>query len=214
MDRNNIIKSIKEKKIIAIIRGVSEEQIVQTVGALEDGGISLVEVTFDHDKPDFIESTTKKIWKIRERFGDRVLVGAGTVLTEEEVVAAANAGAEYMISPNVNESVIRKTVEFGKVSIPGALTPTEAEFAYRVGADFVKLFPAGDLGINYIKSLLAPLKHIPFLAVGGVNPTNIKEYLNLGISGVGIGGSLVNKETASYPMKLTTIAQEFVKNSK
>ncbi|MCC3358984.1 bifunctional 4-hydroxy-2-oxoglutarate aldolase/2-dehydro-3-deoxy-phosphogluconate aldolase [Bacillus sp. REN16] len=214
MNRNNIIEKVNEEKIIAIIRGVSEDQIVHVVGALKDGGISLVEITFDHDQPDFIEATTRKIRKVREDFGDQVYVGAGTVLTDEEVVAAANAGADYIISPNVNEAVIRKTVELEKVSIPGALTPTEAEFAHRVGADFVKLFPAGDLGINYIKSLLAPLKHIPILAVGGVTPATIKDYLDLGINGVGIGGGLVNKETAKNPEKLVEVAKEFVKNAR
>jgi 2-dehydro-3-deoxyphosphogluconate aldolase / (4S)-4-hydroxy-2-oxoglutarate aldolase len=199
--------------MIAIIRGVEEEQILSTVKALLDGGISLVEVTFDHNQPNFLEATTNKIKKISETFGDRVLVGAGTVLTQEEVVSAVNAGAHYMISPNVSEAVIRKTVELGKVSIPGALTPTEAVFAYDAGADFVKLFPAGELGIKYIRALLGPMKHIPFMAVGGVTPANIKDFLDLGIAGVGIGGSLVNKETCKDTEKLTEIANQFVQNS-
>jgi 2-dehydro-3-deoxyphosphogluconate aldolase / (4S)-4-hydroxy-2-oxoglutarate aldolase len=213
VDRSNTLQRINEEKMVAIIRGVKEEKILSTVKALLDGGITLVEVTFDHNQANFLEATTSKIKKINEAFGDQVLVGAGTVLTEEEVVAAVNAGAHYMISPNVSEAVIRKTVELGKVSIPGALTPTEAVFAHDVGADFVKLFPAGELGINYIKALLGPLKHIPFMAVGGITPANIKDFLELGIGGVGIGGSLVSKETVQSPEKLTEIAKQFVINA-
>ena len=119
-------------------------------------------------------------------------VGAGTVMTVEQVRQAAEAGAEYMISPNVDEAVIGETKRLGKVSIPGAMTPTEAAFAHKCGADIVKLFPAGLLGAAYIKAVKAPLKHIPVTAVGNVTVENCAEFIRAGAVGVGVGGSLVS----------------------
>ena len=115
-----------------------------------------------------------------------------TVMSVDQVHQAVEAGAEYMISPNVNEAVIRETKKLDKVSIPGAMTPTEAAFAYECGADIVKLFPAGLLGAAYIKAVKAPLKHIPVTAVGNVNVENCAEFLKAGAVGVGVGGSLVS----------------------
>jgi len=145
---------------------------------------------------------------------DKICAGAGTVMTIEQCEAAYKAGAKYFISPNVNFDVIKKANELGIVSIPGALTPSEAADAYNCGADFVKLFPAGDLGINYIKSLSAPLNHIPFLAVGGVSASNVGDFMKIGVCGVGVGGSLVDRKaiySGDYDI-ITKTAKEFVKN--
>ncbi|TWT01768.1 bifunctional 4-hydroxy-2-oxoglutarate aldolase/2-dehydro-3-deoxy-phosphogluconate aldolase [Planomicrobium sp. CPCC 101079] len=214
MDKADVVKKIKEARIVAIIRGVEEIDILATVQALVDGGIEIVEVTFDHKQPNFTVETVNKIKKIKDFFGERILVGAGTVLTESEVEQAVNAGAELIISPNVSPQVIKKTISLNKVSMPGALTPTEALVANEAGADFVKLFPAGELGINYLKALMGPLQHLNFIAVGGVTPDNVKEFINIGILGIGVGGSLVNKEAISKKefSKLTEIAKQFTAN--
>ena len=135
---------------------------------MEKGGIHCIEVTFDQTSNETIAQTKQSIAAIKEQLGDRVYVGAGTVMTVEQVHMAVEAGAEYIISPNVNEAVIRETKKLDKVSIPGAMTPTEAAAAYEYGADIVKMFPAGILGPAYIKAVKAPLKHIPMTAVGGV----------------------------------------------
>ena len=155
------------------------------------GGVKVLEFTFDHAEPDCVNANAEKIRRTVEKFGDQVLVGCGTTLTVEEVEAAYNAGACLMISPNVDEAVIRRAKELGMVAMPGALTPTEIVSAYNMGADIVKLFPAGELGLGYIKAVRGPLKHIPMSAVGGVKPENVKEYLDAGVCGFGVGGPLV-----------------------
>jgi 2-dehydro-3-deoxyphosphogluconate aldolase/(4S)-4-hydroxy-2-oxoglutarate aldolase len=116
------------------------------------------------------------------------------VLNSEQVVAAMNAGATYIISPNVDDDVIRLTKALKLVSIPGAMTPSEVAHAYKVGADIVKLFPAGHLGTKYIKELRAPLSHIPLLATGGVNEESLPGFLDAGCAGAGVGGRLADKK--------------------
>ena len=121
----------------------------------------------------------------------QMCVGAGTVLTKEQVDLAKNAGAEYIVSPDTDIDVIKYTVKNGLVSLPGAYTPTEVKNAYNAGADFVKLFPCTD--VAYFKAIRAPLSHIKLLAVGGVNIDNASEFLKAGAVGIGVGSSLVNK---------------------
>ena len=123
---SSILETIKESKIIAIIRGISSKDIINTVQALKDGGIKCMEVTFNQKDAEASKDTLKCIRMIKEHFGDEVAVGAGTVMTVQNVIDAAEAGAAYMISPNTNVDVIKKTKELGLVSIPGAATPSEA----------------------------------------------------------------------------------------
>mgnify|MGYP000009396142 CR=1 FL=1 len=183
-----VLEKILEGKIIAIVRGIPSTKIVGLAQALEKGGVNCIEVTFDQTSEEKAKDTLAAIRAIKDALGDKVCVGAGTVMSVEQVHQAVEAGAEYMISPNVNEAAIREN----KVSIPGAMTPTEAAFAYECGADIVKLFPAGLLGAAYIKAVKAPLKHIPVTAVGNVNVENCAEFLKAGAVGVGVGGSLVS----------------------
>ena len=193
LNREEIIKDIEKNKIIVILRGFTTEQLVSTVDAMEKGGIKMVEVTFDQSKVTPDEVIAANIRTLKERFDGRVRVGAGTVMTEEQAELAFNAGAEFIISPDCYEPVIKKTRELGMVSIPGALTPTEAANAHRFGADFVKLFPNSEVGISYLKALIAPLSHIKFLAVGGVNEETLKDYLNAGAKGIGVATAIADK---------------------
>lgn len=186
------LSKILAGKIIAIVRGIPSEKIVGLAKALEKGGVTCVEVTFDQSREEKAGDTLTAIRAIRETLGDRVCVGAGTVMTAEQVRQAVEAGAEYIISPNVDADVIRETKRLDKVSIPGAMTPTEAVFAHKCGADIVKLFPAGILGAAYIKAVKAPLKHIPVTAVGNITVENCAEFIKAGAVGVGVGGSLVS----------------------
>ena len=190
--RTEILKLVENEKIIAIVRGIQPEKCVSVAEALYKGGVHMMEITFDQSKPDALENTTASIASVIRKFGKDIRVGAGTVMSAEQVQMAAKAGAEYIISPNTRESVIRETLRLGLVSMPGALTPTEAAFAHECGADFVKIFPSGNLGPGYIKALKAPLSHIKFLGVGGITPENIPDYLNAGCAGFGIGGNLVS----------------------
>ena len=146
-----VLNKIIEGKIVAIVRGIPSTKILGLAAALEKGGVNCIEVTFDQSSEEKARDTLAAIRTIKEGLGDKVCVGAGTVMTVEQVRQAAEAGAEYMISPNVDEAVIRATKALGKVSIPGAMTPTETAFAYQCGADIVKLFIRDDHGIRIAK---------------------------------------------------------------
>lgn len=214
--REKIIEQVLTHKIIAIVRGVYGEDCLKLAQALYDGGIGMMEVTFDQSRPERLTQTSDTVRLLREKMGERMSVGAGTVTSLKMLKLAKAAGAQFIVSPDTNEEVIRATVSGGMVSMPGALTPTEIMAAYRYGADFVKVFPAGDLGPSYIKAIRAPLSHIRLLAVGGVNENNIKEFLSVGAAGAGVGGTLVNKSwiKAGEFEKITTLAREFIQNMK
>ena len=209
---NQILEKLTKGKIIAIVRGIPSDKIVALATALEKGGINCIEVTFDQSSQEKAQDTLKAIRNISEALGDKVCVGAGTVMTVEQVQQAAAAGAEYMISPNTDQAVIAETKRLGKISIPGAMTPTEAATAYSYGADIVKLFPAGILGANYIKAVKAPLKHIPVTAVGNVNVDNCAEFFRAGAIGVGVGGNLVSLQLVEEGRfdEITAIARSYM----
>lgn len=212
--REKIIQEVFNHKIIAIVRGMDKEQTVNIAKALYDGGVRFIEVTFNQKKPDEFYKTADAIRAIREEMGDKMYVGAGTVTSVELVDMAAEAGALYMISPDMDEAVIKRTRELGLVSMPGAYTATEAKKAYNAGADFVKLFPCIGDAPAYVKALCAPLSHIPFLAVGGVDANNAGAFIKAGAVGVGVGSSLVNKKwvDAGEYEKITEEAKKMINN--
>lgn len=214
--REEVIAKIQEEKIIAIVRGVGAEACRKVADALYEGGIRLMEITFDQKDPASFDATAGAIRAIGEAYAGRMLVGAGTVTSVELVELAASAGAKYIISPDVNVDVIRRTRELGMVSLPGAMTPTEVMTAHNAGADFVKLFPVGNLGIPYVKAIRAPLSHVKLLAVGGVNEDNVADFLRAGLVGAGVGGNLANKkwiEAGEYH-KITETARKLVDAAK
>lgn len=188
----NTIEYVKKHKIIAIARGLSKKEIIPTARALYDGGIRLLEVTYNQKNPDCIKETPNMIERLCDEFGDKMRIGAGTVMNVEQTEAAISAGAKYIISPNTNKKVIERALQLNAVSMPGALTPSEIVNAYEMGGQMIKIFPAGNIGLPYIKSLIGPLSHIPLLAVGGINVDNLMDFLNIGLMGAGIGSSLVN----------------------
>ena len=192
--RETVIAGIEREKVIAIVRGAGAEACRKVADALYQGGIRLMEVTFDQKDPDSFPATAGAIAEIAKAYDGRMLVGAGTVTTPELVDLTAKAGGRYIISPDVNEAVIRRTRELGLVSLPGAMTPTEILTAHRAGADFVKVFPAGELGTGYLKAVRAPISHVKLLAVGGINERNAAGFLKAGAVGLGVGGNLANKE--------------------
>lgn len=214
--REAVIQKVLDKKIIAIVRGVYGNDCVNLAKALYDGGIEMLEVTFDQSKPDELSKTSDTIAQLVRELGDKMLFGAGTVTSLEMLDLAKKAGAQFIVSPDTNEEVIKKTVEYGMVSMPGALTPTEILTAHRFGADFVKVFPVSNLGADYIKALKGPINHVRLLAVGGVNEKNIATFIKAGVHGAGVGGNLVNKELIASGQfdKITEIAKEFTKNIK
>ena len=207
-----LLATIQKEKVIAIARCVPAAEIVKLAGAILEGGLSLMEVTFDHSRPDGIKNTLASIEMLNRELGGRMNVGAGTVLTPEQVRQAADAGAKYIISPDMREEVICQTKKLGLISIPGAMTPTEVRKAYDTGADPVKLFPASILGPAYIKSIRGPLPFIPLLATGGINPGNIGQYLAAGAAGAGVGGNLVSVELVRKGdfEAIAAVAREYV----
>ncbi len=190
----NTIEKILKEKVIVIVRGVARQNLIPFAEAVYRGGIRLLECTFDATGTVTDEQIADNIKMLIDHFGDKMLIGAGTVLTEKQVELVKKVGGKFIISPDTNADVIKKTKEMGLVSIPGAFTPSEAAAAHRAGADFVKLFPVGKLGAGYIKDVKAPLSHIRFLAVGGVNCDNMAEYYKAGACGFGIGSDIVNKK--------------------
>lgn len=142
-----------------------------------------------------------------------MLVGAGTVITPEQVSMTYNAGGHYLVTPTTQPEIIRMGKALGMGLYPGAFSPSEILEAWKAGADAVKVFPAGSLGPGYIKAVRAPLGHIPLMAVGGVNEKNAAEYMKAGCVGIGVGGNLVNREWIENGEwdKVTALAREFIK---
>ena len=208
----NILEAVRRYNITAILRGISEERLKNVVQALFDGGIRLLEVTFNQKSPSKLEDTARAIQWAKQCFGTELHVGAGTVMSPQEVLAAKQAGAEFILAPNVDEAVIRLAVAQGMCAIPGAMTPTEIAQAYAAGAEIIKLFPAGNLGLGYCKAVMAPLNHIPMIAVGGIDQHNLPSFLKAGFIGAGIGSSLTNRELIEKEdyAGLKALAEEFV----
>lgn len=212
MIRDEVIQAIEENKIIAITRGIYDEELRKLAKALVDGGIRCFEITFDQTDPNTAETITRNIKMLKKQFGDVLKLGVGTVLTTEQVHIAKEAGAEFIVSPNFNESVVKETLDAGLVSMPGAMTPSEICAADEARADFIKLFPAGTLGIKYCKDIFAPLHHVKYIATVSVTEETFKQYLDLGFVGAGISSRLVDKklrEEGNYA-ELTRRAQRFV----
>ena len=207
-----IINAIEREKLIVIVRGVEKEKLIPLAEALREGGVRLLEVTYSADGRVSDEETATRIGMLASHFEGRMLIGAGTVLSERQVELTHRAGGCFIISPDTYEGVIQKTKQLGMISIPGALTPSEITRALRAGADFVKLFPITSLGSAYVKAVRAPLSHIRFLAVGGVDEYNMKEYHAAGACGFGIGSNIVNKKLieAGDFLAVTSLAQRFV----
>ena len=191
--REQIAKSIRENRLVVILRGVPREKLIPLCEAMYEGGVRLLELTYSANGAIPDSETAARIRLLAAHFAGRMHIGAGTVLSEEQVRLTAEAGGGFIISPDANPSVIRATRASGLVSIPGALTPTEAQAAHAAGADFVKLFPCTGLGPDYIKAIRAPLSHIDFLAVGGIDLSNIAAFRAAGVAGVGIGSGILDK---------------------
>ncbi len=188
------IQQIEKNKIIVIVRGVAKEKLIPLAEAMYQGGIRLVECTYDASGKIPDEEIAENIRMLAAHFEGKMAVGAGTVLTEKQVELTQKAGGKFIISPDTNPELIAFTKKCGLVSIPGALTPSEVASAHRAGADFIKVFPIDLFGPKYIKTLKAPLSHVRLLAVNGITAENMSEYLEAGACGVGVGSGIVCKK--------------------
>lgn len=182
------LKFIEQNGVVAVIRKLDPAILENTVNALVEGGIKVIEITVDS------ENSYQSINQLKERYGNELLVGAGTVLDAHTAKTAIDANADFIFSPTFDEETVRITNQYGRISIPGVLTPTEIINAYATGADILKVFPGSTLGAGYFKNILEPLPHIPLMPTGGVNLSNLKTFLDNGAVAVGIGGSLLDKQ--------------------
>lgn len=205
MTRESTLSRILDGGIVAVVRSNSPDQLVGVVRALAEGGVTAAEITFT------VPNALDVIRKVRDELGDSIVLGAGSVLDPETARAALLAGAEYIVGPGLNLDVIRLCKRYGKVVMPGALTPTEVITAWEAGADVVKIFPSDLGGPAYIKALRAPLPQIRMMPTGGVDLTTAEAFLNAGACCLGIGGSLVDaKAVASGDhARLRELASQF-----
>ena len=192
--RETVLEWVAREKVLAIVRGAESSVCTRVAEALYAGGIRLMEITYDQRSPESWEDTAAAIGQTARRVEGRMLVGAGTVTEPGLVELTHRAGGCFIISPDTNEAVIRRTRELDMVSMPGAMTPTEILTAHRAGADFVKLFPAAGLGPAYLRAVCAPLSHVKIMVVGGIDEKNVGAFLAAGAAGAGVGGNLANRQ--------------------
>ena len=190
------MEMIQKHRFIAILRHIPLHTIEGVTRALYKGGIRIIEVTFNPSNPNTIEETKAIIKAVKAQYGDEISVGAGPVITEEFARAAHEAGAECLVSPCTKEHIIAYAKKNGMLSIPGAYTPTEIMNAYDMGADIVKVFPVAPNEVGYLKNVMSPLSHIPFIPTGGINPDTVEAFLATGAVAVAAGATIVTKELA------------------
>ena len=183
--RELLNRYLRECPLVAIIRGVAPNEVEAIGDAIYDGGIRIIEVPLN--SPDPLNS----IERLAKRFGDRMLVGAGTVLDRADVARVSGAGGRIIVSPDTNVDVISATASAGLVASPGYFTPSEALAAIRAGATALKLFPAEAASPAVLKAQLAVIpKQVPIMVVGGVKPDSMRPWLDAGATGFGLGGGL------------------------
>ncbi len=191
MSKETQLKQVLDCGLVAVVRSRDSQQLVEVVRALADGGVSVVEITMS--VPDALDV----LKKVRQALGDRVLLGAGTVLDPETARAVLLAGAEYIVAPTVNFDVIRLCQRYDKLVMPGAFTPTEILAAWEAGADIVKVFPAEVVGPAYFKALRGPLPQIRLMPTGGVDLTTAAAFLKAGACCLGVGSQHVEPEAVA-----------------
>lgn len=192
MCHKELLSLLRQDKLIAICRGAEGDTLLSLAAAICAGGIRFIEVTFQQEMEDCADLARRNIKALCGMPG--IIPGAGTVLSPDQVRAAYEAGAKYIVSPNTDPAVIAETKRLGLISIPGALTPSEIMAAHNAGADLVKLFPTATMGLKYFKDLRAPLSHIGLVVTAGITPDNLGDYLKAGAFAAGISSPLCDKE--------------------
>jgi 2-dehydro-3-deoxyphosphogluconate aldolase/(4S)-4-hydroxy-2-oxoglutarate aldolase len=205
MSREQHLQRIIDCGIVAVVRFSDPEPLVEVVKALADGGVTVAEITLT--VPDALDV----INQAKQQLGDRVLLGAGTVLDPETARAALLAGAEYIVAPNLNLDVIKLCRRYDKLVMPGAFTPTEIVTAWEAGADIVKVFPAEVVGPEFFKAIRGPLPQVKLMPTGGVDLRTAEEFLKAGAVCLGIGSQLVNPQAVAAGDfgRITQLAQQY-----
>lgn len=192
MTKGQILSFITEIGIVPVVRTSSAEGAIKAIEAVYKGGIRSAEITMT------VPGALRALEKAADAFGDKIVLGAGTVLDPETARACMLAGAQFFVAPNLRLSTVEMVQRYSKVMMPGALTPTEVLTAWESGADIVKVFPCGNVGgPKYIKALKAPLPHIEMIPTGGVNLETAGEFLKAGACAVAVGGELVDGKSVA-----------------
>ena len=184
MTPDQTLKRTEDLGLLAVVRGESRRAALEVVGALIEGGVLGLEITFTTPE------AVRVIRDLDEEYGDSILLGAGTVITDEQVERAAEAGASFLVSPGSDPKLLPAMLGTGLLVLPGVLTPSEVMLARRLGAQAVKLFPGSSGGTSYLKALRGPFPDVPFVPTGGVSLENIDDWFAAGAFAVGAGGAL------------------------
>ena len=190
MPRNTILSSIIEIGIVPVVRTETAEGAIRAIEAIYRGGIRVAEITMT------VPGALRALEKVADQFGDRIILGAGTVLDPETARSCMLAGAQFFVTPSLNLKTIAMAKRYSKVIMPGALTPTEVDTAWEAGGDAIKIFPCSALGgAKYIKALRAPFPQIEMVPTGGVSLETAADFLRAGSCAVGVGGELIDSAT-------------------
>jgi 2-dehydro-3-deoxyphosphogluconate aldolase/(4S)-4-hydroxy-2-oxoglutarate aldolase len=206
MSKSTNLERVLRGGVVAILRAPSGEMLLEAASALAAGGVEAVEVTFT------VPRAHRVLEQVADRLGDKILLGAGTVLDPETARTAILAGAEFIVGPNVNRRVIRLCRRYDKLVFPGAFTPTEVVAAWEAGADIVKIFPSDFVGPGYLKALSGPLPQVRLMPTGGVNLQTAADFLRAGACALGIGGSLVEPKALAARdfARIESLARQYV----
>ena len=191
MNREQNLARVVECGLVAVVRAPDPTHLVEVIRALADGGVTVAEVTFT------VPNAIDVIRQAKRELGDRVLLGAGTILDPETARAALLAGAEFLVSPTVNLDVIRMCRRYDKLVFPGAFTPTEILTAWEAGADVVKVFPAEIVGPAFFKAMRGPLPQVKLMPTGGVDLSTVGEFLRAGAVCLGVGSQMVDPKAVA-----------------
>lgn len=200
------LQQVLDSGIVAVVRSPDSKQLVEVARALAEGGVSVIEITMS------VPEALDVLRQVRRALGDRILLGAGTVLDVETARAALLAGAEYIVAPTINLDVIKLCQRYDKLVMPGAFTPTEILSAWEAGADIVKVFPADCVGPAFFKAMKGPLPQVRLMPTGGVDLNTAAEFLKAGASCLGIGGQLVEPKAVAEGNfdRIRDLAKQFV----
>lgn len=207
MNRQDVLRRINEVGVVPVVRAASPEEAIQVIEAIKTGGLSILEITMT------VPHAVKVIEEVADRYGDEVVVGAGTVLDPETARACILAGASFVVSPSFNIHTIELCRRYSIAVFPGALTPTEVVTAWQAGADAVKVFPCGAVGgAKYLASLKAPLPQIDMIPTGGVSLATAASFMAAGAFALGVGADLVDITAirSGEPEKVTQAARAYI----
>jgi 2-dehydro-3-deoxyphosphogluconate aldolase / (4S)-4-hydroxy-2-oxoglutarate aldolase len=208
MDRKIILEEILKRKAVAVIRVKEPDKLKKVIEAIHAGGVSVAEITMT------VPNAIQLIEKMTAELDNEIIIGVGSVLNAVVAENAIKAGAKYVVSPILKKEIIDTAHKYNIPAMPGCFTPTEIQYAFELGADIIKVFPADVVGMEFFKAILAPMPHLKLMPTGGVTLTNVGNWLRAGACAVGIGSALLDTEAIKSEnySKLTDNARLIMKS--